>query len=149
MEKDREENYNEHAKLLADIALSILNGNKNALDINGIKEIIALYLLIPYMTKSKLQTPGENCKIPSLDGEFIEKVTYEDLRNTICHSFVTVEEDKGDNSVHGRRLIFDDRIKTNPKDHSKQGYHSKAVDQNIKEVHDRLLEAIAEILKGV
>ena len=39
--------YNNHSTILADIALAILNGNKDALDINGTKEIVALYLMIP------------------------------------------------------------------------------------------------------
>ncbi len=149
MDKDRTDNYNDHAKLLAEIALSILKGNSAVLNISGIKEIIALYLLVPYMTKSKLQTPGERCKIPSLDGEFLDKITYEDLRNTICHSFVTVEEDSGDNSTHGKVLIFDDRVKMNSKDHSKQGYHSRAEGLYIENVHNRLIEAITEILKDL
>lgn len=50
MENKGAEKYNSHAKLLADVALNILNGNKDVLDVNGIKEIIALYLLIPYIT---------------------------------------------------------------------------------------------------
>ena len=50
MEDSSENKYNSHAKFLADIAIAILNGNKLVLDVNGVKEIIALYLLIPYIT---------------------------------------------------------------------------------------------------
>ena len=43
MAKDRIQNYSEHAKFLADIALAILNGNKSALDVNGVKKLL-LYI---------------------------------------------------------------------------------------------------------
>ncbi len=93
MTEERIANYNDHAKFMADIAMSILNGNKRVLDVNGVKEIIALYLLIPYMTPDKLTTPDEKCVIPNVSGNFCGDISLEDLRNAICHSFVTVEED--------------------------------------------------------
>ena len=52
MDKEKEDiikRYNEHAKFVADIAIEVLAGNKNVLDVNGVKEIIALYLFIPYI----------------------------------------------------------------------------------------------------
>ena len=48
---------------MAEIALNILQGNKNTLDATGAKEIIALYLMIPYMTKSRLDAPRQNRRI--------------------------------------------------------------------------------------
>ncbi len=145
MNKERQENYNDHAKFLADIASAILDDNKNVLDVNGVKEIISLYLLIPYMTTHTLMTPAEGCVIPHLEGLFLNGITYEDLRNTICHSFVTVEEDKGD-GWHGKSLIFDDRVIINKKEHSNMSYHSGAYLMNVDSVHTKLKEMINEII---
>lgn len=146
MKNDREQNYNEHARFLADIAFAIINGNKDVLDINGVKEIISLYLLIPYMTEQKLATPGEGYTIPDLEGTFIDQITYAELRNTICHSFVTVEEDKGD-GIHGKKLIFDDRIIKNRKNHSKD-HHSEAYSISIEVIHRKIVEMASEIMEG-
>ena len=144
MVKDRAQNYNEHATFMADIAKAMLEGNKNALDINGVKEIIALYLMIPYMSDATLQTPGDKYIIPHLSGCFLKDITYSELRNTICHSFVTVEEDNGD-GVHGKRLIFDDRINTDKKIHSQKGHHSEAYNIDIEYVHEKLQDMVDEI----
>lgn len=144
MAKDRAQNYNEHALLMADITNAVLNGNKDVLDFNGVKEIIALYLMIPYMSDDTLQTPGEKYIIPHLEGKFLNNITYSELRNTICHSFVTVEEDKGD-GIHGKRLIFDDRIITDKKTHSKKGNHSEAYNIDIEYVHKKLQEMVDEV----
>lgn len=77
----------------------------------------------------------------------MEGITLEDLRNTICHSFVTVGEDKGDSSVHGKTLILDDRVLYhNRKDHMELSEHSYAWRIQIKYVHKRLEELINEIL---
>lgn len=54
MTEKQVKNYNEHALFLADIAKAVLGGNRNVLDVNGVKEIIALYLMIPYMSSSTL-----------------------------------------------------------------------------------------------
>ena len=141
MNEERIVQYNSHAKFLAEIATAILEDNKAILDVNGVKEIIALYLLIPYMT------PDEKCIIPKLKGDFVEGITLEDLRNTICHSFVTVEEDKGDSSVHGKTLILDDRVFYHSrKDHIELGEHSSACRILIEYTHKRLEELFNEIL---
>ncbi len=137
MEKDRVQNYNEHATFMADIAKAVLEGNKNVLDVNGVKEIIVLYLLIPYMSENTLQTPGEKYVIPHIRGAFVEDIQFEELRNTICHSFVTVEENTGD-GYHGKNLIFDDRIITDKKIHSKKGNHGEAYFINIETISKRL-----------
>ena len=141
--------YNSHAKFLADIAMAILNGNKAVLDVNGIKEIIALYLLIPYITPNTLVTPDEKCVIPKLAGSFSDTITLEDLRNTICHSFVTVEKDTGDGTVHGKTLILDDRVfYHNRKEHAELGIHESACRIPIDYTHDRLIELFKTILRG-
>lgn len=146
MTEDKINNYNSHAKFLADIALAILGGQKNILDINGVKEIIALYLLIPYITPDTLTTPDDKCIIPHVVGNFCDNITLEDLRNTICHSFVTVEKDKHDGSIHGKRLIVDDRATYhNRKDHDKLGIHSSAYNIMIEYAHERLIELFREI----
>jgi len=144
MNKDRAQNYNEHATFMAEIANAILDGNKRVLDVSGVKEIIALYLMIPYISESTLQTPGANYIIPHLNGEFLNNIPYSELRNTICHSFVTVEEDNND-GVHGKYLIFDDRIITHKELHSKKGNHSEAYIIDIGAIHMKLKEMIGEI----
>lgn len=146
MTDERISNYNSHAVFLADIAQAIINGNKNVLDVNGVKEIISLYLLIPYMTESSLQTPNEKCIIPKLSGDFMPGIPFAELRNTISHSFVTTEEDVDDGSMHGKYLIFDDRLKTDRKEHSKKGYHGNCESILIEAVHTRIKEMIEEIL---
>lgn len=147
MENKAAEQYNSHAKLLADIALRILKGNKEVLDVNGIKEIVALYLLIPYITPQTLATPGSEYKTPHLEGGFDENITLEDLRNSICHSFVTVEENKNDGTYHGKVLFFDDRVHISAKEHSKLGEHSSAYIVPIEYVHKRLVEHFEEVQK--
>lgn len=141
---DKEIKYNEHAKFLADIALAILEGNKSALDVNGVKEIIAFYLLIPYITPAQLRTPGENYIIPRISGKFSDNINYEDIRDTICHSFITVEEKKGIPG-HGDYLIFDDRVMKNKQVHSKQDYHSQCVPVRIDYAHEKLISTFLEI----
>ncbi len=146
MTKDKIQNYNEHAKFLAEIAQAILEGNKSVLDISGVKEMIALYLLIPYMSEQTLETPGDKYVIPKIKGEFVEGISYSELRNTISHSFVTVEEDKNDGTMHGKYLIFDDRIICNRNEHNKKGVHSEAYNITIDQVNKKLLEMIKKII---
>ena len=145
MTEERINNYNSHATFLADIAQAIISGNKMVLDVNGVKEIIALYLLIPYMTDETLQTPDEMCIIPKLKGDFMPGISYNNLRDTICHSFVTVEEDKNNGSDHGKRLIFDDRLIVDRRTHSQSGYHANTINILIEFVHSRIAEMIKEI----
>lgn len=148
MTNDQIIRFNEHTKFLADIAKAILEGNKNVLDVNGVKEIIALYLMIPYMTPDTLTTPDEKCIIPKVAGDFCNGVRIEDLRNAVGHSFVTVEEDKNDGSLHGKVLIFDDRaMYQKRKDHADLGKHSSTTNIKIDYVHKRLLELLDEIEK--
>lgn len=103
---DRAKCFNEHAIFLSDVALCILEGRDDILNEKGVREIIAMYLMIPYMTKDLLSLPGTNCNIPKLDTsqEFVthgnpdgtsRTITLEGLRNAICHSFATVEDTSG------------------------------------------------------
>ena len=139
--------YNNHSTILADIALAVLNGNKDALDINGTKEIIALYLMIPYMSKKTLISPNEDCFIPKLSGNFCKGVKIINLRNAISHSFVTVEEDDGDpNSNHGKVLILDDRAFYSQKEHDKKGPHGNTCTIPIEYAHNKLIQMAQEVI---
>lgn len=146
MDQKHIDNYNNHAKFLAEIGLAIVNGNKQILDINGIKEIISLYLLIPYITNQTLETPDSLCKIPHLDGQFIDNISLENLRNTISHSFVTVEEFKNDGTSHGKYLIFDDRILYDAKTHSNKGIHSECHSISIEVINSKMKELFKQII---
>ena len=146
MDMDRIENYNEHARFLADIAVAILKGKSEVLEINGVKEIIALYLLIPYITPETLETPDDYCKIPKIEGLFCDDINLKDLRHALCHSFVTVEEDKNDGSIHGKRLILDDRaLYDNRRSHIELGKHSSTANILIEYANRRLIELFDEI----
>ena len=145
MTEERINNYNDHATHMADIALRILAGDEKILRVNGVKELIALYLLIPYMTPDTLTTPDERCVIPKVDGDFCG-ISREDLRNAICHSFVTFEEDHNDGTIHGKRLIVDDRVEYhNRRDHAALGVHSTAHNIMIEDAHERLVELFKAI----
>ncbi len=111
--------YNNHAITMSNIAISLLMGG-NPLNIKGVRELLAMYLLVPYITKSQLETPSENCNIPKLDVNSmfakvmnkdgtLSEMTLESLRNAICHSFMALT-DKGD-------LMLDDRASLDRKAH--------------------------------
>lgn len=122
MDKEELENitsYNNHAITMSNIAISLLMGG-NPLAIKGVRELLAMYLLVPYITKSQLETPSENCNIPKLDVNsmfakvmnkdgILSEMTLESLRNAICHSFMALT-DKGD-------LMLDDRASLDRKAH--------------------------------
>ena len=122
MHKEELENitsYNNHAITMSNIAISLLMGG-NPLNIKGVRELLAMYLLVPYITKSQLETPSENCNIPKLDVNLmfakvmnkdgtLSEMTLESLRNAICHSFMALT-DKGD-------LMLDDRASLDRKAH--------------------------------
>lgn len=114
--------YNEHAIFMSRIAIELLNGNIDILSAKGVKEIIAMYLLIPYITKNQLDKPDENYyNIPKLDinsiftkvynkDNTLSEMTLDGIRNAICHSFVSLTE-------HGD-LLLDDRASCDKKAHS-------------------------------
>lgn len=111
--------FNNHAVTMSRIAVSLLSGG-NPLVFRGVRELLAMYLLIPYITNKHLDTPDKNHKIPKLDinslftkvinkdGSYSE-MTLEHLRNAICHSFMALT-DKGD-------LLLDDRASCDRKTH--------------------------------
>ncbi|WP_422092130.1 hypothetical protein [Tenacibaculum ovolyticum] len=138
MTKDRNENFEEHSIFLSEIALNILKGNNEILDIPGVREIISLYLVIPYATRNQLEQ-GMPSKMPKLDidTEFLHGVRLEDLRNTISHSFVSVEE-----STEERfgRIIVDDRSQMIRNEHDRLEKKTLSVNFEVQEVNDRLKE---------
>lgn len=149
MDKEKEnriKRYNEHAKFMADIAVAVLAGNKDVLDVNGVKEIIALYLLIPYITTSQLETPGEGYIVPKITENFSDTISLKNLRDAICHSFVTTEEKLNDGSGHGDYLILDDRASYNRTEHEKLITKSGTTSIKIDYTHKRLEEIFKQII---
>jgi hypothetical protein len=138
MVKDRETNFKEHSIFLSEIATNILKGNDMCLSVPGVREIIALYLLIPYITPTQLDA-GMKSKIPQLDlsDQFTKGVDLKNLRDALCHFFVSVEE-----STENRigRLIFDDRAQMTGKDHNVQVKKSGAICIDVQQARERLLE---------
>ena len=140
MDNSEIEKYNSHAKYMAEIALNILQGNKNTLDATGAKEIIALYLLVPYMTRDRLDAPDKKCIIPMIDEEFCNGIKTSDLRDAICHSFVSAEE-------YGNHIIIDDRAMYNKRSsHEKLENKSKCIKLPIEYVNGKLIELCREII---
>lgn len=140
MKQERIKNYNDHAIFMAEIAQAILQDNKGVLDINGVKEIIALYLMIPYMTPYTLETPDARCFIPKIQKEILSGITNKDLRDTLCHSFVTVED-------KGSFLIIDDRAIEDREIHEGKGHHSTAQKVPIRDIYASLINITAQIIK--
>lgn len=147
MIKDRDTNFKEHSIFLSEIAQNILDGNDKFLSIPGVREIIALYLLIPYATYEQLDA-GMPSKMPKLDlsEEFINGVNLRNLRDAICHSFVTVEE-----SSRGRlgRIIIDDRAQMTRKIHDEQEVKALNVSLQIPQAHKRLKELHSIIINSI
>ena len=111
--------YNNQAVVMSGIARMLLNG-ENPLDIKGVRELLSMYLLVPYITNTQLDTPDYNYNIPKLDiNTIFTKVINQDgsqsemtlgrLRDALCHSFATLT-DKGD-------LLVDDRASYDRKTH--------------------------------
>lgn len=113
--------YNNHAVFMARVAVKLLEGDYSVLNAYGVRELIALYLLVPYITNSQLDTPNEiNYNIPQLDlnsiftkvinkDGSIAEMTLDRLRNAICHSFVSTAGERG--------LLLDDRASYDRKTH--------------------------------
>ena len=151
---DREElenilSYNNHATTMSQIAVSLLMG-ENPLNVKGIRELLAMYLLIPYITKSQLDTPDGSYRIPKLDintvftkvqfknGNFSD-MTLGRLRDALCHSFVALT-DKGD-------LMLDDRASCDRKTHDSmtdKGFCNRLV---LEKTRNKLFSLHSEVLK--
>ena len=147
MIKDRDTNFKEHSIFLSEIAQNILDGNDKFLSIPGVREIIALYLLIPYATNDQLNT-GMPSKMPKLDlsEEFISGITVRNLRDTICHSFVTVEESSKDKLG---RIIIDDRAQMTRKIHNEQESKTLGTILEIPQTHKKLKELHSKIINSI
>ena len=147
MIKDRDTNFREHSIFLSEIAQNILNGNDKILSIPGVREIISLYLLIPYTTHDQLDA-GMPSKMPKLDlsEEFINGVSLRNLRDAICHSFVTVEESSRERLG---RIIIDDRAQMTRKDHDKQEVKTLNTSLEIPQTQKKLRELHSKIINSI
>ncbi|MGV9004893.1 hypothetical protein [Flavobacterium sp.] len=147
MIKDRNTNFREHSIFLSEIAQNILDGNDKILSIPGVREIIGLYLLIPYATHTQFDS-GMISKMPQLDlsEEFINGINLKNLRDTICHSFVSVEESSKDRLG---RIIIDDRAQMTRKMHEEQEIKTKGVFIEIPEVNIKLKELHTKIVNSI
>ena len=142
--------YNEHAKFSAEIAEYLLNGNVNGLkEDNWIKELIAFYLLIPYITNELLDTPDERCKIPKIDSDLIiaktdtwKEISINNLRNAICHWLVFIDSDNEWNKV----LVFDDRVFYERREHDNLTDKEGCCHIKVNDAHTKLMELIKWIL---
>ena len=147
MIKDRDVNFREHSIFLSEIAQNILDGNDRILLTPGVREIIALYLLIPYTTYDQLDF-GMPSKMPKLDlsEEIINGVNLRNLRDAICHSFVTVEESSKDKLG---RIIIDDRAQMSRKTHDKQEIKTLGVFLKIPQTRQKLKELHSKIINSI
>jgi hypothetical protein len=147
MTKDRDTNFKEHSIFLSEIAENILIGNDSFLLIPGVRELIALYLLIPYATHDQLDA-GMPSKMPKLDlsDEFINGVNLRNLRDTICHSFATVEESNKDRLG---RIIIDDRAQMTRKTHNAQEIKTLGIFLEIPQTHKKLRELHSKIINSI
>ena len=147
MIKDRDINFKEHSIFLSEIAQNILDGNDRFLLIPGVREIIALYLLIPYTTHDQLDA-GMPSKMPKLDlsEEFISGVNLRNLRDAICHSFVTVEESSREKLG---RIIIDDRAQMTRKNHNEQEVKTLNVSLEIPQAQKKLRELHSKIINSI
>lgn len=141
--------YNNHAVTMAQIAVNLLEG-KNPLNGCGVRELLALYLLVPYITNKRLDVPAANYNVPQLDMKTVltkvrfkngslSEITLDNLRNALCHSFVALTE-KGD-------LILDDRASLDRKTHdslSDKGFCNRL---EIGKTRNKLLALHKSILK--
>lgn len=141
--------FNNHAVTMSRIAVSLLSGG-NPLVFRGVRELLAMYLLIPYITNKHLDTPDKNHKIPKLDinslftkvinkdGSYSE-MTLEHLRNAICHSFIALT-DKGD-------LLLDDRTYCDRKTHDNLPYKGFCNRLELDKTRDKLLSLHKQVIQ--
>jgi hypothetical protein len=141
-------NYNEHAIFMSEIAEKLLENEDFTLIAKGIRELIAMYLLVPYITNTNLDKPeGNGYNIPKLDikNTFMLddnqiEITLDGLRNAICHSFITIEENKA--------IILDDRAScSNKNEHDKKAVKSNCNSLNIEQSRRKLLELHRQVIQ--
>ena len=141
--------YNNHAVTMAQIAVNLLEG-KNPLNVCGVRELLALYLLVPYITNKRLDVPAANYNVPQLDMKTVltkvrfkngslSEMTLDNLRNALCHSFVALTE-KGD-------LILDDRASCDRKTHDTIPDKGFCNTLEVLQTRRKLLELHKEVLK--
>ena len=141
--------YNNHAVTMAQIAVNLLEG-KNPLNVRGVRELLALYLLVPYITNKRLDVPAANYNVPHLDMKTVltkvrfkngslSEVTLDNLRNALCHSFVALTE-KGD-------LILDDWASLDRKTHDSLSDKGLCYRLVIGKTRNKLLALHKSILK--
>lgn len=141
--------YNNHAVTMSCIAVSLLSGG-NPLNLRGVRELLAMYLLIPYITNKQLGKPNENCNIPKLDinslftkvinkDGSLSEMTLENLRNAICHSFMALT-DKGD-------LVLDDRASLNRKEHDSIGDKGFCNRLELEKTREKLMSLHKQIIQ--
>ena len=150
-ELDRIINYNEHAIFMSEIAVKLLEYDNYTLITKGVRELIAMYLLIPYITNTQLDKPdNNNYNIPKLDINLVftkiinkdgsmSEITLDGLRNAICHSFVTIEENQG--------IILDDRASCDRKTHNRIEYKGFCNRLEFDKTRKRLLELHNEVIQ--
>ena len=150
-EMDDAISYDEHAIFMSRLAIELLKGNIDILKAKGVKELIAMYLLIPYITNNQLDKPDENYyNIPKLDinsvftkvynkDNTLSEMTLDGIRNAICHSFVSLTE-------HGD-ILLDDRASCDKKAHSAmidKGFCNRL---EIEKTSKKLLSLHMEVIK--
>ena len=125
-----------HNIYMAEIAECIINDkvplseeslvlfSKEARYQDGVREIIGLYLLIPYINDEggMLKYDKKHSQISIFDEKEVvfsdingNPIYYKDLRDTICHSFVSCDKGAYSEPV----LVFDDRIILSRNEHEK------------------------------
>ena len=143
--------YNNHAISMARIAINLLMGNNEILDKKGVKELISMYLLIPYITNKQLDKPDEEYyNIPKLDinsifakvrheYDTLTEATLDSIRNSMCHSFVSLT-DQGD-------ILLDDRASYDRNTHSSLSDKGFCNRFEIDKTNKRLLSLHLEVIK--
>lgn len=137
---------------LARMALKIINNDFEQIkNEKCAKEIVALYLLIPYITNNTLdgKLGDEGFKIPKISSGgfalFIDNkpLSQKNLRDTLCHSTI-FPYINGDNS----QIIFDDRITMSQTEHNHKSENQsipKGISLNSMVVHDEVLKFLLNL----
>ena len=113
----------DNIKCLAKIAKAIYDCNDSVLNVKGVREIIVLYLLIPYMTRDKLQS-ANGYTIPSISNNDMCGLSIKDLRDSLCHSFVFNCLKDNNNPLNDDYIAFDDRVLMSRSEHNEKGEHN-------------------------